>query len=301
MALPSSGPLSISQIRTELSANTGSLRSLSSMASKGTPDSISEFYGFNASNVAVYYNNDESSYGGDANLRIYVWDNNGTNILSEFWLWGTTSGNLASAAGITLKAGYRIQIYAYNWGASTMRLYAQNATTGGMLYDSCEWNGVGPYEFTLAPNTSYNVGCIGNYCTSVISYSQNTGQLYDGCSMSMDSYGQLEGTSANGNYIGPWGSSQTTNSERGNDAGTFLTFGGNGTATVRSGSAVTISAFSNGYGACPCQPIYSFINVNGGRVANTNTTCDWTGIYYTFYPSAHTNYSVEFGVWYGSV
>lgn len=301
MTLPSSGALGINAIRGELSANTGSLRSLSAMAGKGTPDSISEFYGFNAQNLSVWYGNDESTYGGDANLRINVWDNNGTQVISDFWVWGTGSGNLQSVTGVVLKSGYTVQVYAYNWGASTQRLYVQNATTGAMLYDSCNWNEVGPFTFTIYANNSYNIQCTSNYCTSTINYSQNTGQLYDGCSMSMDSYGEWYGTSANGNGIGPWGSSQTSNSERGNDAGTFLTFGGNGTGYVRSGTGITIVAYSNGYGACPCQPIYSFINLNGNRVANTNTTCGYTEISYYFVPAPATTYNIEFGVWYGSV
>jgi hypothetical protein len=48
MALPSSGPLSINDIRVELGqaqANS-SLRSLSSLAGFSTPDAISEFYGY---------------------------------------------------------------------------------------------------------------------------------------------------------------------------------------------------------------------------------------------------------------
>ena len=53
MALPSSGPLSISAIRNEEVNNGGfassySLRQLSSNAGKSTPDSISEFYGYSA-------------------------------------------------------------------------------------------------------------------------------------------------------------------------------------------------------------------------------------------------------------
>jgi hypothetical protein len=58
MALPSSGPLSISQIRDE-EVNVGglpstySLRQLSSQAGKSTPDSISEFYGYNASSIVT--------------------------------------------------------------------------------------------------------------------------------------------------------------------------------------------------------------------------------------------------------
>lgn len=48
MALPSSGQISISQIRTELSSSSGSLRTLSAAAGKSTPDSMSEFWGYSA-------------------------------------------------------------------------------------------------------------------------------------------------------------------------------------------------------------------------------------------------------------
>jgi hypothetical protein len=56
MALPSSGPLSISAIRDEEVNNGGfassySLRQLSSNAGKSSPDSISEFYGYDASSI----------------------------------------------------------------------------------------------------------------------------------------------------------------------------------------------------------------------------------------------------------
>ena len=48
MPLPSSGAISISQIRTELGTSDGSLRNLSSLAGKSTPDAMSEFYGYSA-------------------------------------------------------------------------------------------------------------------------------------------------------------------------------------------------------------------------------------------------------------
>ena len=51
MPLPSSGPLSISAIRNELNPVHGSsysLRQLSAWAGFGTPDAISEFYGYSA-------------------------------------------------------------------------------------------------------------------------------------------------------------------------------------------------------------------------------------------------------------
>jgi hypothetical protein len=46
MALPLSGPLSISMIRTELGSSSGSLRTLSELASFNQPDKISDFYGY---------------------------------------------------------------------------------------------------------------------------------------------------------------------------------------------------------------------------------------------------------------
>ena len=55
MALPTSGPLSISAIRTELGSSSGSLRTLSAAAGKSTPDSISEFYGYSAFNPRDYF------------------------------------------------------------------------------------------------------------------------------------------------------------------------------------------------------------------------------------------------------
>jgi hypothetical protein len=65
MALPSSGPLSISQIRNE-EVNVGglpstySLRQLSSQAGKSVPDSISEFYGYSplvVNSATIWFNN----------------------------------------------------------------------------------------------------------------------------------------------------------------------------------------------------------------------------------------------------
>lgn len=57
MALPSSGPISGSQIGTELGISTGpySLRNMSASASFSSPDAMSEFYGYSSAyNVTVY-------------------------------------------------------------------------------------------------------------------------------------------------------------------------------------------------------------------------------------------------------
>lgn len=54
MALPSSGQLGINQIRNELGTSNGSLRYLSSLAGKSTPDAISEFWGY-SNTVNLYF------------------------------------------------------------------------------------------------------------------------------------------------------------------------------------------------------------------------------------------------------
>jgi len=185
-ALPSAGPISISQIRQELVTSDGSLRALSARIGKSVPDSISEFRG-------------------------------------------------------------------YQWPTATVNM------------------------------------------------SQNTGQLYDGCSMSMDSYGWLVSTDPNFGYQGPFDGSFMSSTERGANAGTFLTFGGNVSVTVHGSYGVTIIASSNGYGLSPCQPIFSFINVGGVRRANTNTNSGYTEISYSFTADPGSTYSVEIGLGYGSV
>lgn len=51
MALPSSGEITINDIRTELGETTGSLRSLSATAGFTSPDAMSEFYGYSAATI----------------------------------------------------------------------------------------------------------------------------------------------------------------------------------------------------------------------------------------------------------
>jgi hypothetical protein len=123
---------------------------------------MSEFYGYNGAAANVYYYNDESTYGGDANLRLYAWNAAGTNVISEFWLWGTASGNLGTATGVTFRQGYTVQAYAINWGASTQNLYV--IRNGTVIYDACAWSEVGPFTFTVNAGDSISIYCFGNHC-----------------------------------------------------------------------------------------------------------------------------------------
>ena len=63
MPLQASGAISINQIRTELGSGSYSLRTLSAVAGKSTPDAMSEFYGYSAS-TTVYINAYIPSYVG---------------------------------------------------------------------------------------------------------------------------------------------------------------------------------------------------------------------------------------------
>ena len=78
MALQSSGAISISQIRTELGSGSGSLRTLSSLAGKSTPDAMSEFYGYSTESMTgiTGYAMDAIDQGGyycgcNENLTVY--------------------------------------------------------------------------------------------------------------------------------------------------------------------------------------------------------------------------------------
>jgi hypothetical protein len=86
MALQTSGPLSINDIRVELGqaqANS-SLRSLSALAGFSTPDAISEFYGYGSYNTFSIINighpspEDACAQGGTDNLTLYFAGSGGT-------------------------------------------------------------------------------------------------------------------------------------------------------------------------------------------------------------------------------
>jgi hypothetical protein len=99
MPLPTSGQLSISQIRNEQVNNGGfgstySLRQLSANAGKSTPDAISEFYGYSAAPstvaVALYLYKFPTSVGGGATLFV-----NNTSVGSISTNGSTIGANIA--------------------------------------------------------------------------------------------------------------------------------------------------------------------------------------------------------------
>lgn len=139
MALPSSGAISISQIRTELGTSDGSLRNLSSLAGKSTPDAMSEFYGYSNAvtvNISAYvpnimgcYNNytfaaSTSSVAVNANLSVSI-----------YW-YGDLGGYIAGY--VTIAAGYYC-------GSSTVY-------TGGSI--NCIGEYISNISWEITPTTS---------------------------------------------------------------------------------------------------------------------------------------------------
>ncbi len=92
MALPPSGPISISQIRTELGSSSGSLRALSSLAGFSTPDSMSEFYGY-SSGSTIEYDYNASGFGYQFSTIVY---NNNSDFNESSRVLGATALSPAS-------------------------------------------------------------------------------------------------------------------------------------------------------------------------------------------------------------
>ena len=146
MALQSSGPISIDDIRTELSSSSGSLRTLSAAAGKSTPDAMSEFYGYSnvdfsatvTTGVITYFSDTYSGYRIGFPGPIGSMDNTSFN--------GYTIGNLNYFDGtnsyieLTFTSG---------------RIGFSNLTIGGTSYgSSSSWTAVGSNLWKY--NTSTN-------------------------------------------------------------------------------------------------------------------------------------------------
>jgi len=150
MALPSSGPLSISQIRDEEVNNGGfassySLRQLSANAGKSTADSISEFYGYSAAHdvtITFYY----PSYVGCYNNYYFACVSsealNTSLTITVYWygdLGGAFNGTVTINSGGTCGSNY--------------------INSGGVYCGGEYWNSSNNYYFT--PSTSGNQHYVG--------------------------------------------------------------------------------------------------------------------------------------------
>jgi hypothetical protein len=131
MALPSSGPLGIGAIRTELGSASGSLRTLSSLAGFSTPDAISEFYGYSAATnvyISYYYPNYMTCY------NVYTFSATSSAVLAtSLTIYMSWFGDLG---------GFYQAIYTFNSGtacASTDINTGPNVSCSGEFVSSVQY------------------------------------------------------------------------------------------------------------------------------------------------------------------
>lgn len=169
--IPSSGQISISQIRQELVTSNGSFRYLSNDAGKSTPDSMSEFWGYSLATAyvtlseTVPFLENVDSYGQfNAQGPDFGTINEGYGI-------GTTNTEKGSNTGTFLTNGGTSTAYVH--GRTTVTIYSWSNTYGPnpitSIYNYINVNGVRvanancpagflqvSYSFTAVPGATYN-------------------------------------------------------------------------------------------------------------------------------------------------
>jgi hypothetical protein len=106
MALPSSGPLSINDIRTELGTSDGSLHNLSVTAGFSTPDAISDFYGYNGGTIVYFTICDYLQADGSGNVTVGITASEVVDANVSFnWVWTGIYSSVISGT-VTIISGY---------------------------------------------------------------------------------------------------------------------------------------------------------------------------------------------------
>ena len=148
MPLQSSGPISISQIKTEVQGCDYSLRNLSSIAGKTSPDAMSEFYGYNK---AYRFGNPQLIFDFQVNTQ---YSNSGSQI-------NDLSGNNNHGTFVTGTGnGNPVTISGYTWGY--LSLPGSNAQRSVRIPDALKPSGTNPFTLIVymrPKGYSYN----GNY------------------------------------------------------------------------------------------------------------------------------------------
>lgn len=229
MTLPSSGALSINQIRTEMNTTSGSLRTLSSLAGFSTPDKISDFYGFsnyykpnlicytdpyvttnyspNITSCTIY-----STYnGGTRAAGFYIQYSDDNNNWYNSW-YGVMSNN-GQCGVITVTGGGAVGSHRY-W-----RFYEAGAVIGHFPRTARITLGDNlGRSWTIARYVYDNCADIGNYQPYIISYdfansipdltsvSNGTSCRFNGISYNGGGYLNMPGNGGNygdyGNFTG---------------------------------------------------------------------------------------------------
>lgn len=150
MALPCSGPLSISQIHTALGSGSYSLRTLSAAAGFSTPDAISEFYCYNPSSPrTLYWTNQDYSYGDYINL--FVAQNSSTVLVNDYAYYGDYHNG-----STTIYTGDYINFSAEGFSGANVYLSLQVYDTNlGYLYNNTQ-GAMNPYLYGDFNVTSSN-------------------------------------------------------------------------------------------------------------------------------------------------
>jgi len=226
MALPSSGPLSIGNIRDEQVNNGGfassySLRQLSSNAGKASPDAISEFYGYSA---ATYYKYgspfmlfDFSSTANYSNSGTAIKDLSG-NANDGVFVTGTGKGTTATVTGYSSTAPGTLNLANGSGGQYSVRLVNTAQFTGTQAHTMVAWikltsHGGGTYPGIFSSDQSpygyeinisnespkrffverFGAGAVvGTFGTDYAAFAYNTWYMtslrYDGSTCSTDIY-----------------------------------------------------------------------------------------------------------------
>jgi len=223
MALPSSGPLSISAIRDEQVNNGGfassySLRQLSSNAGKSSPDSISEFYGYSAGGSYYKYGSpfmlfDFASTTDYSNSGTAIKDLSG-NANDGVFVDGTYKGNPTTVNGYsatapgTLSVSSQYSVRLVNTAqftgtqAHTMVAWVRLTDHNGGTYPGIFSSDQNPYgwQITLSGESPkrffverFGAGAVvANFGSDLPAFAYNTWYMtslrYDGTTCSIDIY-----------------------------------------------------------------------------------------------------------------
>jgi hypothetical protein len=141
MALPSSGPISGSQIGAELGVSAPySLRSMSSLAGFSDPDAMSEFYGYSA--LTTVYITLCSFISADGSGGVTVSANASTAVSTTITIYWTWTGDLSNVIyGITTISSGNSYGTATEYGAfagenvSNLTAYVSPSSYGTQTYD----------------------------------------------------------------------------------------------------------------------------------------------------------------------
>jgi len=197
MALQSSGPISITDIRTELGSSSYSLRTLSAAAGFSIPDAMSEFYGYSSAVAPSVTTNSASSVTTSSmTLNGNVTSDGGATVTARGFYFGTNSNVTAnpsyssgsgtgafslSRTGLSAGTTYYFAAYATNSAGTTVGSTVSQATSFNYTFEDQGWDVYGSSGNTYTTNAYLYYKNISN--AWVLVDSRSVTSSYDlGCS-----------------------------------------------------------------------------------------------------------------------